>query len=648
MDRFFDQMKEYFDPIPSPLLVADRGESGEWRAVYMNELARHIVSGREEEMLRAMLPELTEGAESWRGRLWDIEFFARLSPFRDGMTLILFRDITSDLLRQNEQIEASKTALQSALDAANAANRAKTDFLSNMSHDIRTPLNAIIGMTTIAEAHIDDRERVADCLEKIGLSSRHLLAIINDILDMSRIESGKMSVTAESFTMADMIHSLMAVFIPQADKKHQHVELDFTGIRHEHVRGDNIRIQQVLVNILSNAVKFTADGGSISLSVRETGRTGKTADRTYDYYEFVIEDNGIGMSQSFLEKLFLPFERSSSASHIEGTGLGMAITHNLVKMMNGEISVESTEGRGTRFTVLLPLEQLDSDDTGLKALAGKRVLAADIDDASRQNLREILEDLGMKCDIVGSGWEVKDLAVRAHMAKDEYFAVILAWRLPVVDGISVCRELREIIGPDIPIILISTYEWTISEDDMRKYGVSAFVPKPLFRSRLGSALFPYTDEGRAASANANAGDSPDFSGKNILLVEDNEINREIGVELIGMLGASVECAENGALAVEMFDGHEPGYYDLIFMDIQMPVMDGLEATRTIRALPRSDSREIPIVAMSANAFVEDIRACQRAGMNAHVPKPVNLQSLADVLQRFLNGSGAAADVSDEY
>ncbi len=626
----------YFGGMPFPVIMS-RLRDGALSFLYLNSGAKELAGGRENELSALLEPVVLSGTDRWTGELWGRRLFAQLAPYPDGMTLIVMRDITGDLKRQQEQIEASKAALQSALDAANAANRAKTDFLSNMSHDIRTPLNAIIGMTTIARSHLNERDRIEDCLEKIDLSSRHLLAIINDILDMSRIESGKMAVANEAFTMADFIHSLMAVFIPQADAKHQKVELDFTGIRHEQVIGDSLRIQQVLVNILSNAVKFTPEGGSIALRVRETGEVGKSG-RNYAYYEFTVQDTGIGMSPEFLKKIYQPFERDESVNHIEGTGLGMSIALNLVKMMNGEIAAESEKGKGTKFTVTLPLEQITEEGSELAALQGKKILAADTDLTSLNNLKEILSDFGMECDAVSSGWEAKDRAAQAHINGEDYFAIMLGWRLPVVDGVETCRELREIIGSDVPIILMSTYEWTLSADEMRKFGITAFVPKPIFRSNLGNTLYGCTPEGMAAKSSAEEG-GDSFEGYNILLVEDNEINREIGVELIGMLGASVECAENGKAALDMFVNSPPGRFDLIFMDIQMPVMDGFEATRQIRAVDREDSKTVPIVAMSANAFVEDIRACQRAGMNGHVPKPVSMQNLVDAMNRFLKNGG---------
>ena len=634
------EMSGYYGMLPTALAVLSRAEDGSYNTDYANPAAEKILSSNAG-LIGAISGAVSDGVKEWRGEVGSRSFAAKTSSRPDGRVIVIIRDITDDLKNQQDRIDASMAALRSALDAANAANQAKTDFLSNMSHDIRTPLNAIIGMTTIAQAHLDERERLEDCLEKISLSSKHLLAIINDILDMSRIESGKMSVSNEPFALADFIHSLMAVFRPQADAKRQKVELDFSGIHHEHVSGDWMRMQQVLVNILSNAVKFTPEGG-ISLTIREGARVGK-ADRNYAYYEFVVQDNGIGMNKDFLDKIFLPFERDKGVNQIQGTGLGMAITHNLVKIMNGEISVESEAGRGTKFTVSIPLEQLEDDESGLSALRGLKVLAADSDTASLHNLKEILSDLGMEYDAVESGWEAQDLAARAHVEGKDYFAVMLGWHLSVVDGVQTCGELRAMLGSEIPIILMSAFEWTMSSDEMRKRGISAFVPKPLFRSRLAETLYAYTDSGRAKGAKAGSEKEESFEGYNILLVEDNELNSDIALELISMLGATVECAEDGKEALDIFSGSPKGRFDLIFMDIQMPVMNGYEATRAIRALPREDSKQIPIVAMSANAFVEDIRACRSAGMNAHVPKPVSLASLVEVMKRFLKTEDGSAE-----
>ena len=634
MEQKIQALAAAYDQLPVPALFV-RCHSGDWHREYANPAAD--VLPEQAALLPALSPlleryqagEHTDETFACAGR----EYLVRIADWGGGLYLTLFRDVTEDRRRQQEKIDAANAALRSALDAANAASRAKSDFLSSMSHDIRTPLNAIIGMTTIAQAHLDSRERVEDCLDKISLSSRHLLNLINDILDMSRIESGKMDLNPEAFTMADFIHSLMAVFQPQAEKKRQRVELDFSGIRCEHVRGDELRIQQVLINILNNAVKFTPEEGTISLKVRQTEGQ-YTAGPGYGFYEFVIQDTGMGMKPEFLEKLFQPFERAESVSRIEGTGLGMTITHNLVEMMNGHIQVESQPGKGTRFTVTIPLEQLESPQEEEQVLQGLRVLAADNDSAALDHLRETLEDMGMICDTCPSGPAALELAAAARQDGRDYFAAILGWRMPGVDGVRTCRELRAMLGDKMPILLSSSYEWTLSADEMRKYGVTEFLPKPYFRSRLREALTAYTDSGLARRAEKGQ-DGEMFAGRRVLLVEDNEINQEIATELIGMLGASVDCAGDGRQAVETFSRSEPGWYDLIFMDIQMPVMDGFAAARAIRALPRPDSGTVPIVAMTANAFVEDIRACEEAGMNAHLAKPVSMQALTETMLRQL-------------
>ena len=641
MDEIDRWAGEAFGAISTPTLIVRR-EGGKWHTVYENAAALALISGREPELMGSVRDYLDRaGGEETilHRRLWGRSLAMIANAYPNGDRAVMIRDVTEALEQQSRRVEASKAALQSALEAANAANKAKSDFLSSMSHDIRTPMNAIVGMTTIAQAHIDDRDRIVDCLEKIELSSRHLLALINDILDMSRIESGKMSLSPEDFTMADFVHSLMAVFRPQAEKKRQRVEMDFSGLRHEQVRGDQLRIQQVLINILSNCVKFTPEEGTITFRIRENGKAGSSG-HSYTYYEFEITDTGIGMSPEFLGKIFQPFERAESVSRIEGTGLGMTITYNLVKMMNGEIAVESEEGRGSRFTVTLPLEQRDSGKGRYTELGGYRILAADVDEASRTNLREILADLGMECDLVDSASEATELAEKARAAGEDYFAILLGWRLPVVDGVQACRELRGILGKDVPIMIMSAYEWTLTADEMRKYGITAFVPKPLFRSRLGELLYACTPEGKSEAESRDDGGTA-FAGMKVLLVEDNELNREIGTELLEMLGASVTCAENGKDAVDKFSAGGEGAFDIIFMDIQMPVMNGFEATRAIRAVPRQDSGSIPIVAMSANAFVEDIAACKRAGMDDHVPKPVSLESLTAVMNKYKKPEGAA-------
>ncbi len=640
MDGILQTIQAGYDLLPVPTLVAVR-DSGVWEASYCNPAARGKLSDRVNDLLSAMTDVLDQAMSSgeniaWQGDLDGRHWAARIAPDPRGFCILLVRDETEQFQRQQAKIDAADTALRSALDSANAASAAKSSFLANMSHDIRTPLNAIIGMTTIAQAHADDIERVKDCLDKISLSSKHLLNLVNDVLDVSRIESGRMTLTPVDIVMADFIHDLMAMLRPQAEKKNLQLELDFSGISHERVRGDALRLQQILINILGNAVKFTPEEGTITMRVRETQQMSK-AEKSYAYYEFEIQDTGIGMKPAFLKKIFLPFERADGTERIEGTGLGMTITHSLVSMMNGEIAVQSEEGVGTTFTVTIPLELLLQEDKELEELRGRRVLAADADETSRKNLREILTDLGMEADLCSDAWSAMDKAAQSKLQGQEYFAVLLNWHLPAIDGVQACKELRTILDSNIPILLMSTYEWTMNQDDMRKNGISGFIPKPLFRSKLGDMLLEYVPSRKARKKQTGAGEES-FSGHKVLLAEDNELNQEIAVELIEMLGAETVCADNGKEALDRFTAEPSGTFDLIFMDIQMPEMNGYEATRAIRALPREDAKTIPIVAMSANAFVEDIRSCERAGMNAHVPKPVSLTQLEEVLERFLGSS----------
>ncbi len=617
-----------YDLLPGPALLVRPDGAGGWTCEYENPAAASLAE--RSALLTWLAPFLDkvrageleeEHNADWEGR--QMELWA--APAGEGLYLALIRDRTDEQHRQQERLEAASAALRSALDAANAANQAKSDFLSHMSHDIRTPLNAIIGMTTIAQAHMDERARVEDCLGKIDLSSRHLLSLINDILDMSRIESGKMTLNPEPFAMEEFIRGLLAVIQPQADRKRQNFTVDMSGVACGQVRGDQLRIQQVLINILNNAVKFTPEEGSISLTIRETD--GPRTSAGHAFYEFVIRDTGMGMTPEFLAKIFQPFERAEGTGRIEGTGLGMTITHNLVKMMNGSITVTSAPGQGTCFTVTLPLEQLDEAQEGAGKLQGLRLLAAEKETALN-HIREMAQVLGMDCDTCTGTPEALDMAARAHMEGRDYDVVLLGWHMPVVDGAQAARELRAMLGGDVAILLTSSYQWPHSEDETRKMGIDAFLPEPLYLAQLSQTLGALTTRRET--------DKPaDYSGKRILLAEDNEINREIALELIGEEGPAIDAAEDGKQALDMFSESAVGYYDLIFMDVRMPVMDGLAATRAIRALKRPDAAAVPIVAMTANAFVEDIRACEQAGMNGHLAKPIGVPQLRDTLRKYL-------------
>ncbi len=542
--------------------------------------------------------------------------------------LCAIQDVTA-LKEREMQI---RLALKSASEAAEAANRSKSEFLARMSHDIRTPMNAIMGMTSVAAMHIDDPERLMDCLNKISISSRHLLALINDILDMSKIESGKFTLTEEPFDMADLVDSIVTIIHGQVEGKKQHLKVQITDITHEYVIGDTLRLQQVFVNILGNAVKFTPEGGMITFSIRECA----PLIQGMACYEFVCQDTGIGMDQDFLKTIFDPFSRSQNSANIEGTGLGMSITRNIVRMMEGEIKVESELGHGSTFTVQIHLKTQDEKLDDVRDLEGLRILVADDDTDTCTNTCEILESIGMRAEWVTDGKEALQTILEARDGKDPFAAVILDWKMPGLDGVETAREIRKQIGEDLPILILSAYDWSEIETPARDAGVQVFVEKPLFRSRLVYALHSMIAQRTGdKKTEIDRLEENHFSGKRILLVEDNELNREIAEELLTYIGVTVEQAEDGAAAVELVKENPENYYDLIFMDIQMPIMNGYEAAATIRALDRPDAKRIPIIAMTANAFADDIRQALDSGMNDHVAKPVEIPKLLEALNRWL-------------
>ena len=552
---------------------------------------------------------------------------------KDGVpsnVLYAIQDVTA-LKEREMQI---RMALQDASEAAEAANRAKSDFLARMSHDIRTPMNAIMGMTAVAAMHLDDRERLTDCLGKITVSSRHLLALINDVLDMSKIESGKVTLSEEPFSMADMVDSIVTIIRGQVNSKRQELKVHISDIEHENVIGDTLRLRQVFVNILGNAVKFTPENGTITFSIREN----ESRIHGMACYEFVCEDTGIGMDEAFLKTIFDPFTRSenSVSRNIEGTGLGMSITRNIVRLMEGDIQVESQVGVGSRFTVQIHLKLQDLEAEDVEELANLRILVADDDRDSCIAACEILEGIGMQAEWVSSGEEAVLRTRKSHEEGDDFAAVILDWKMPGKDGIETAREIRQQVGDGVPIIILSAYDWTDVEDRARDAGIQAFIEKPLFRSRLVYALKSVLsrDDGKKQMEMEELHQAG-FQGKRVLLVEDNELNREISEELLTAIGVEVEQAEDGKQAVEKVQSSSPYHYDLIFMDIQMPVMNGYEAARRIRSLDREDTGKVPIIAMTANAFADDVKEAYDAGMNDHVAKPVEVAKLVEVLQKWL-------------
>ena len=549
-----------------------------------------------------------------------------------GFAAVVGTRNVDDLIKKERQQEA---ALQEAFDAAEAANRAKTNFLSNMSHDIRTPMNGIIGMTAIAGAHIDDKARVLDSLQKITLASKHLLSLINEVLDMSKIESGKVQLVEEEFNLSDLIDNLISMTSSQIEAHRHSLSVNITDVRHEAVIGDSLRIQKVFTNLLGNAVKFTPDGGKLRITVTEK----PCSQKKMGCYEFVFEDNGIGISEEFLDKVFEPFAREADGrvSNVQGTGLGMPISRNIVRMMGGDIKVESRVGVGSRFTVTMYLKLQDKGEAQPDKWIDLPVLVADDDPYSLESCCDILTGFGMKVDGAATGREAVERVLQRHTQKDDYFACILDWKLPDLDGIAAAREIRATVGDEVPIIIISAYDWTEIEQEARAAGVNAFISKPLFPSRLAKTFRTLTEQ-----ADTDRKEDPmteleqlDCSGHRALLVEDNALNAEIAQEFLSMTGLTVECAKDGMEAVDKIAECADGYYDIVFMDIQMPRMNGYDATRAIRAMERDYCKQVPIVAMSANAFAEDVQAAKTVGMNEHIAKPLELNVLARTLRKWL-------------
>lgn len=549
---------------------------------------------------------------------------------------------TQDITRTKQDQDAIYKLLQDSYETAIAASNSKTNFLSRMSHDIRTPLNAIIGMTTIASKHIDDKTRVTSCLSKIIIASNHLLNLINEILDMSKIESGSIDIQAKQLNLKDVITNLITINQNAIQSKNQYLIPVIDKVEHEIVIGDEARLMQILMNLLSNSIKYTQQNGTITLTIRELPAiTNDKAD-----YEFIISDNGLGMKKEFLEHIFEPFKRATDTrvNKIEGTGLGMCITQNLVHLMKGNINVQSEFGKGTTFTIQLsfklPAEQKSYSGSSLSGLS---ILIADDDVTVRELILHTATEIGLKCDAVSSGEEA--LTLVKNRVGIPYFAIFIDWQMSGIDGIETTRQLRKLISSTVPIIIISAFDMDEGFQKMaRKAGVTGMIAKPLFKSSIVQTL-EHCDLGtlNTGSVQDDQTQQIDLNRSRILIVEDNEINMEIACELVSSCNAEVDTAVNGRQAVEKYRQAPEGYYALILMDLQLPEMDGYEATREIRISSKNDALSIPIIAMTADAFAEDIKKTLAAGMNDHIAKPIDVHRLNKCLLHWLSPSDNVKD-----
>ena len=635
-NNYFDRVLAVYDSVagktPAEYLTElaaamDRNEdysseftvSGERRHLYCTRLANS-----EWYLITFMPYSAMDSIVNALNRQWVIS--ALLGAAAILLALLAVFAIYFRLTRQQMQ------ALEAAWRDADAATKAKSEFLSNMSHDIRTPMNAIVGMTAIATAHIDDKEQVQNCLKKITLSSKHLLGLINDVLDMSKIESGKMTLSTDQVSLREVMESIVSIVQPQVRIKNQQFQVSIHDISTENVYCDSVRLNQVLLNLLSNAIKFTPDGGSITMALYEDASP-KGEDHIRIHLS--VTDNGIGMTPEFQAKIFESFTREDNARvhRTEGTGLGMAITKYIVDAMEGTIEVDSELGKGTQFRVTLDLEKAETTEPEM-ILPDWNMLVVDDDQLLCESAVASLKSIGIRADWTQDGESAIQKILRHRENRDPYHIILLDWKLPGIDGIETARRIRNTLQSDVPILLISAYDWSEIEEEARVAGINGFISKPLFKSTLYHSLREYAGQDLAAAPEPIQQDA-DLTGCRVLLAEDNELNWEIARELLQSVGLELDWAENGRLCVEMFQTSAPGYYDAILMDIRMPVMTGYEATRAIRALDRPDA-DLPIIAMTADAFAEDVKKSLDAGMNAHIAKPIDLREVTLLLKRHLS------------
>lgn len=539
------------------------------------------------------------------------------------LTVIFLRYFSITRSQMNELEKARQAALE--------ANKAKSEFLANMSHDIRTPMNAIVGMTAIAAAHIDDRKQVENCLRKITLSSKHLLGLINDVLDMSKIESGKLTLTTEQISLKEVVEGIVNIMQPQVKTKKQTFDIHVENILTENVWCDGVRLNQVLLNLLSNATKYTPEGGSIHLSLfEENSPKGERYVRIY----IKVKDNGIGMSPDFLKRIYESYSRADGARihKTEGAGLGMAITKYIVDAMEGTIDIQSEPDKGTEFLLTFDFEKAAAMNMDM-VLPSWNMLVVDDDELLCRTAMDALKSIGIKAEWTLSGEKAIELVNEHHKRREDYQIILLDWKLPGMNGIQVAKEIRHNLGDEVPILLISAYDWSEFESEAREAGISGFISKPLFKSTLYYALRQYmgteTENGQTSNPNI------DLSGRRILIAEDNELNWEVANELLSDLGVELDWAEDGQICLDKFQKSPEGYYDAVLMDIRMPHMTGYEATKMIRGLKHPDALSIPIIAMSADAFSDDIQHCLECGMNAHIAKPIDIMEVSRLLKRFL-------------
>lgn len=521
--------------------------------------------------------------------------------------------------------------LEDARQKAVESSKAKSEFLANMSHDIRTPMNAIVGMTAIATAHIDDQKQVQNCLRKITLSSKHLLGLINDVLDMSKIESGKLTLSTEQISLKEVVEGVVNIMQPQVKAKRQTFDIHVENILTENIWCDSVRLNQVLLNLLSNATKYTPEGGSIQLSLSEEK---SPKGENYIRIHIKVKDNGIGMSPDFLKRIYESYSRADGVrvSKTQGTGLGMAITKYIVDAMEGSINIKSEIDKGTEVSLTFDFEKAVALEMDM-VLPSWSMLVVDDDELLCRTAIDTLKTIGINADWVLSGEKAIELVTQHHQKRDDYQIILLDWKLPGMNGIQVAKEIRRNLGDEMPILLISAYDCSEFEEEAREAGINGFISKPLFKSTLYHALRQYMDTQTENDQTLNS--NIDLSGRRILLAEDNELNWEVASELLSDLGVELDWAEDGQICLDKFQKSSAGHYDAILMDIRMPHMTGYEATKAIRGINHPDALSIPIIAMSADAFSDDIQHCLECGMNAHIAKPIDVIELTRLLKRYL-------------